>query len=150
ELKQKQSEYKISRYEEADRQEQDIKEFESFYENNEAIKTFEQNRLLRLGSGDDAMNFEVDKALDMRSATFDPQVFYGYVYDQQSGKMDMAKWLKIVNYAKNMEQVESELINHGKTLGIKSSDAEQRNVTEPIEAAPPSQESGSIKIIGWK
>lgn len=152
-LKAKQAEYKVPAYEptpvvdNSQEIEAQIQQFTQYLDSNPDLKQFEASKIVRLGAGDTAMNYEVDKSLDVKQMTLDTNKFFTQFYDSK-GNLDVNKWIKVLNYAQNAEMVENALINHGKTFGRKEEFEGLRN-PKPIEETAPPKDNVGIKITSF-
>lgn len=118
-----------------------IDEFINTINTDPIMTAFESNRQVRLGTGDDAYNFETPKSFDLKKAILSPDGLFAAVVENVNGapKLNMQKLQRLANYAYHMDDVESALINHGKTLGARKSFEELRNPQEDPATVPPKQ-----------
>jgi hypothetical protein len=127
--------------------EQEVAKFKEYVANHPDYKQFETNKMIRIGSGDEALNFEVDKTLDMVAESADLTSFSREFWDDK-GNLNMAKFIKVRAYARNPEAFEKALLNHGKALKEKELHEKLSNPRPDTPEAPPDPES-RIKIIKY-
>lgn len=100
------------------------------FTNHPELAAIEANRVLKLGTGDESLNYELPTGIDVRGATLDTNKFLEKFWTpDQSGQQqfNMQKWAKVVAVASDPDAYEKALISYGKTLGEKKSFDELRN-----------------------
>lgn len=115
-----------------------VEEFSNMISSDPVITTFESNRVVKLGSGEHAYNFEAPKSFDVKQAILNPAGVFAAIVENVngSGKLNIERLVKIANYAYHMDDVESALINHGITLGDKKLYNELHNVHTETPGTP--------------
>lgn len=93
----------------------------------QGVKQFLEAKKLTMGDAQNPYNFEIQNPQDTLAILYDTNKYHDHVTKKNEqgqvimheGKpvMDYQKMLKIAAYVQNMEQIEKNLINHGRTLG---------------------------------
>jgi hypothetical protein len=125
---------------------QDTEAMQKFQEevlNNPITKQITTSKMLAVTVGDSQFNFEVPNTEALVEMTLDNNKFFAQ-FANAEGKIDWAKWNKVVVYSQNPELYESTLVGHGKGLGREEVLKEIKNPSQPLGGDPPTQDTGDF------
>jgi hypothetical protein len=131
-------------------QQKRIEETLRFYADHEATKNLMTSKRVALNLGENGnFNFSVERPELLTKAITDASVWQKLTTTKQ-GEPDVAKLQKIALYAFNPEQFEADLVNYGKSLGVKTLVEEGQNLQGgKIRQLPPNN-LNETEADAWK
>jgi len=107
-----------------------------FVSESSATKALQTNGFVTAGAGQETVNVPTDPA-KILEFTHDPNTFFG-LFRNQDGSLNLETWYKAAAFAANPAKYEQDLINYGKTLGIKAESDTIHSIPKPGDtpAAP--------------
>lgn len=88
-----------------------------------------QSKKIALGDAKTPFNYEVENPEEIQNAATEPQKFWELF--NKDGQTDLAKYYRVVAYAKDPAKFEKALINHGESLGRKAETDALKNPSAP-------------------